>query len=438
MSADEQSRQSAAYPSPLVGWWAVGIFCLAALLSYTDRLILSALVDPIKQSLDLTDSAVSLLQGAAFALVYVFAGLVLGRLADQRRRMTILIIGVTVWCAGTVASGFAGSFGALFVARMFVGIGEAALAPAAVSVIADLIKPQHRGAAVGIFLMGTVLGGPVSIATGGKMLALANDGVFSGLPIVGGMEPWRIVLVIVGAAGFVVPILLLTLREPARREAAEAPNLVATVRRLWADWRLLAPAYLAMGLLSIGDYGLLSWMPSVLSRRFSMPPDELGMTFGLVTVLAGIVGCLVGGIGSDAAARRMGTAGRLKFSLAAAVLATVGAALACAGDVRLVLLGLGMWTLFSSVGSISGIAAIQNLIAGESRGVGMALVAFCNTLLGLGFGPTLVALVTERVLGNPASVGLAISAVVVPAGTVAVVLFALSSRHTAKREASVA
>lgn len=423
-----------AYPHPARAWWSVAVFCLAALVSYTDRLILSSLVDAVKASLDLSDSAVSLLQGAAFALVYVTAGLFLGRLADRSHRLTLLIGGVALWCFGTIAGGFAQSFGMLFLARMLVGVGEAALAPAAVSIIADSVPPQQRGTAVGIFLMGTVLGGPMSIATGSIMLSLANAGTFHAVPIVGMLEPWRAVLVLVGAVGLIVPLLLFTLREPARLESAPVPNLAATIRHLVADRRTLAPTYIAMGLLSIGDYGLLSWMPSVLSRRFSMAPDELGWAFGTVTVIAGVLGCLAGGVGSDAAERVRGTTGRLRFSAAAALAAVIGALLVSAGSQQLVLVGLGLWTCASSLAAISGIAAIQSLVPAEYRGVSMALVAFCNTLLGLGFGPTLVALVTEHVYRDPAAVGPAISTVVVPAGLVAVALFVLSGQAVTGRQ----
>lgn len=404
--------------------WTTAVFCLAALVSYTDRLILSALVDPIKASLGLSDSAVSLLQGAAFALVYVVAGLFLGRLADRTHRLAILIAGVSLWCLGTVAAAFAPSFAWLFAARVAVGVGEAALAPAAVSIIADTVPPARVGTAVGVFLMGTVLGGPVSISTGAFMLGLANAGAFSGLPIVGSLAPWRAVLALVGAVGLVVPLLMLTLREPPRRSAVSAPRLRETLGALVADRAVLVPTYLAMGLLSVGDYGLLSWVPSVLSRRFAMAPEQISWMFGLVTVAAGVAGSLAGGAGSDWAARRGGTLGRLRFSLASAAVAAIAAALIAVPDQRAVLLGLACWTLFSSVAAISGIAAIQELVAGESRGVGMALVAFCNTLLGLGFGPTLVAMVTDQVFGIPVAVAFAISIVVVPASVVALVLFA--------------
>jgi MFS family permease len=409
-------------------WWLVVVLCLSALVSYTDRLILGTLVDPIKSSLGVQDSAIGLLQGAAFAIVYVFFGLVLGRLVDQQRRKTILLIGSVVWSIGTVACGLASSFGPLLAARILVGAGEAALAPAAVSMIADSFSPARRGAAIGTFMVGFFIGGPVSITVGSVLLSMANTGMFASVPAIGSLVAWRAVLVITGLAGLIVPILVLTLREPVRRTTERVLPLGAMITRLSADRRSLVPTYLALGLLSIGDYGVLTWAPSALSRRFALPPQYLGEMFGMVTVLAGIAGCVMGGIFSDAAARLLGTRGRLVFSFSAALLACVGAALLRSSHLFAALSGLGLWTFGSGLGAISGVAAIQNLVPGEYRGVGIALVAFCNTLLGLGLGPSVIAWITDRVLRDPALVGLAITLAAVPAGTLAALMFLLASR----------
>lgn len=415
-------------------WWTVAVFCFAALVSYTDRLILGSLVDPLKKSLGIGDSAVSLLQGAAFVIVYVVAGLFVGRLADRRRRLTVLICGSAFWCIGTIASGLAPTFPELFLARVVVGIGEATLAPAAASIIADIFPPTKRGAALGCFMMGFVVGGPASIAIGGLMMSWANAGVFSGVPGVGTLEPWRAVLTLVGISGFVLPLLLLTLREPVRRETEQA-NLpfLATMRHLASYRRSLGPIYLALALLAVGDYGALTWIPSVLSRRFGLPPDQFGEALGSVLGIAGIVGCLIGGVASDRAARRLGTAGRLRLALAAAVVAAAAASLVCGSQMSLVLAGAGIWTVCSSIGSISGIAAIQNLVPNEYRGFGIAVLAFCNTLLGLGCGPTVVALLTENLYLGDVAVGQAVTTVALPAAAAAAILLLYSARNVATR-----
>ena len=429
----EMEYLTSRYPNSLRAWWAVAVFCFAGVVSYTDRLILSALVDPIRRSLEVSDSAVSLLQGAAFALVYVFSGLLLGRLADQRRRLSILIAGSLLWCVGTVACGLAGSFWALFLSRVAVGLGEAALLPAAVSIIADLFPPTRRGFAIGVFMLGFVVGGPLSITIGSVLLSLANQGLLDGVPIIGSLEPWRAVLVGVGIGGLAAPALFLTLREPVRQDSMPVLPLRAMLKRLSRDRQSLLPLYLAIGVLAIGDYGTLAWVPSLLSRRFDLAQAQLGAAFGVVTGIAGILGCLLGGLGSDLAARACGSRGRLLFCTGAAAFAAIGAALISSPQISVVLMGLGMWTLSSASAAIAGVAAIQNCVPAEYRGVGMALLTFCTTLLGLGCGPTVVALITDHVFGNPASVGFSIAVTAVPAGVIALVLFLLASRHAESR-----
>src|SRR5258707_1164259 len=126
-SADADFATTGEPPWPPVSraWWAVGAFCIAAILSYSDRQILSLLVDPIRADLHATDVQVSLLQGAAFALIYAVAGVALGRAADVLPRRWVIVTGILIWSFATLACGYAGSFWTLFAARAFVGVGEA-------------------------------------------------------------------------------------------------------------------------------------------------------------------------------------------------------------------------------------------------------------------------------------------------------------------------
>lgn len=411
------------YPSPRRSWWMVALLCLAGQVSYTDRYILGVLVDPIRHDLSIGDSGIGLLQGAAFAVIYVLAGLPLGRLADRGKRLRIIIAGAVLWCSGIILCGLAPSFNALFAGRLLVGIGEAALAPAAVSMIADAFPPQRRGLALGIFLTGTVLGSPTAISLGGAMLGALQAGRFEAFPPLAHLAPWRAVLLMIGAAGFLVPLLLLTVREPKRRTNETRTASVREVADgLLKDKGVLVPLYLGMALLSVGDYGLFSWVPTLLSRKFLMAPQELGTVFGVITSVAGVIGGLAGGFLSDVVARRYGSRARVLLPASASLLA-IAAGVSMAGNQTLVLAGLGLWTLASAIGGISGFAALQELVAGESRGVAIAIVAFCNTLLGLGAGPSLVALATERYFGDDLAVGRAIALVVAPAAAIACALF---------------
>jgi len=413
-------------------WWMVAVLFLTAVVSYTDRLILSVLVDPLRTDLGLTDSGVSLLQGAAFTLVYVFASLPLARVADRRCRRNLILAGACLWCLSTVLCGFAPGFGMLFVGRLFVGVGEATLVPAAVSMVADAFPPARRGTGIGLFAMGTVIGGPFGISAGGMLLAAATEGQFADWPVIGALAPWRSVLVFVGVAGLAIPLLLLTVREPTRIQPS-VDNRIATAAQHFIDRRsVLLPLYLGMALLSIGDYGLYSWAPTTLTRVFQWQSGKVGMTFGIVAAVAGIAGSVGGGLLSDAAGRRGGVRGRLIFCACAASAAALAGALVCIRREELVLLGIGLWLLTSTIAGIGGVAVLQEVVPGTLRATSASLLTFCNTLLGLGCGPTLIALATDHVYASPAAVGLAISTVALPAALTAALAF-LISRHRVER-----
>ena len=370
----------------------------------------------------------SLLQGAAFAIVYVFAGLPLGVLADRKTRRTLVLLGSIVWTSGTFLCGLAPGFWSLFGARILVGVGEAALAPAAASIISDSFPAHLRGTALGVFMMGMVVGGPGSVGIGGALLAQAQQGAFATWPAVNTLADWRLVLVLVGAAGLAIPLLALTVAEPPRQEREREASISAVVEQVRSHRVLLLSLLVGVALLSVGDYGLYSWVPSTLTRRFAWAPDKIGGYFSFITTCTGIAGAVLGGLLSDVAAKRFGEPARYRVAGAAAILGAVAAFCVAGPNPEYVLFGLGLWTLASSFGAIGGIAALQQAMPNEMRGIAMSFVAFCNTLLGLGVGPTMVASVTEFGFKRPEAVGSAIAIVVVPAALLSCVLFFFAQR----------
>jgi MFS family permease len=236
-------------------------------------------------------------------------------------------------------------------------------------------------------------------------------------------------LIVIGIFGLVVPFLAATIREPPRfeRTGSTTPNLRQAAAGFVSRGGALVPLYLGMALLSIGDYGVLSWMPSLLSRRFAMSPAAIGGVFGAVSAAGGITGSLIGGILSDRAERRGGSRARLAAIAVAAFVAGAGAFFLAGARPGVALAGLGIWTFASALAGTGGMAALGVVVPNEIRGVGVSLVAFCNTLLGLGLGPTVVALTTDHVYRNPVAVGLAMATAIVPAGVLAALLFARSA-----------
>jgi MFS family permease len=299
----------AAYPEPSRAWFAVVAFCIAAILSYTDRQILSLLVDPLRAEFGLSDTNVSLLQGIAFALIYAFAGLPLGRMADILPRRRVIIAGVVVWSLATLWCGLSRSFGELFAARMLVGIGEAALAPAATSMIADYFPARRRGTATGVFVMGQIAGSGVAIALGGTILQLAQSGAFRDIPLIGTVAPWRATLMILATPGLLVALLIFCIVEPPRRRAPDrqaAVPLGDVGRILIAHRRTLGPIYFGMAILSVGDFSLQNWMPTLLSRQYGLSPGEIGAQLGPAAIIGALIGTLSAGLCSATAMPRSG------------------------------------------------------------------------------------------------------------------------------------
>jgi MFS family permease len=430
---DANSGHESAYPRPSTAWWGVTLFTLGAILSYTDRQILTILVDPIRASLHLTDTQVSLLQGAAFAVVYSCIGLPLGRIADLVPRKALLMLAIALWSAGTAACGLVHSFGALLGARFVVGVGEAALAPAGNSLIGEYFPPDRRGMAMGVFLTGIVVGAGAAIAIGGGLLQFAEESSLRVVPVVGTLAPWQVVLLVAGIAGLVMCAALATVHEPAGRSfspgllRARLMELGEIGRAFHSHAAVLAPLYGALVFWSIVDNALLSWTPALLMRRFAWSPGEVGARLGAIVILTGVVGTPAGGFICDRVTARWGMRARFPLLLIVALGGILGVSVGLLGMPVEALASAGGWIFFSSVMGTIAIVTILDILPQESRGFGTSTIAFSNIMLGLGLGPTLVALVTDKVFHDPHAVGYAMSCIIAPSVLMAILLYTVAT-----------
>jgi MFS family permease len=408
------------FPPASAAWWAVAVFSGAALLSYTDRQILTLLVDPLRHDLRISDTQFSVLQGAAFAVLYSIVGLPLGRIADLVPRKRLLLLAVGTWSLGTAACGFAASFDQLLAARLLVGIGEAAFGPAAMSLIADFFPLQRRATAIGVFFIGMLVGSGAGIAIGGTLLGLARRGAFATVPIVRSLAPWRSVLALAGIAGVGIFLLLLTVREPGQRRFSwrnlrAHTGLAAAMRPFIERSTLLLPLYAALAAANIVDYSLLTWTPALLARRFAYSPLDIAATLGTVAMIATLAGTPAGGALTDWCTRRWGSRSRMTLTLAVTPLGLLAAPVGILGTGPQTLIAAGCWMLISAVIAVAGIATMLDLLPTESRGLATATIGFTNTIVGLGIGPSLVALAADHVYGGATAVGPAMSTVITPA-----------------------
>jgi MFS family permease len=400
------------YPRRSYAWYVVAVLIGTAIVSYTDRQVLSLLVDPLRQELGITDTQVSLLLGTAFAVIYGIAGIPFGLLADRISRRNLIFFGVIVWSIGTIACGYSHSFGQLFAARIVVGLGESVLSPAAISLISDYFPPSRRGAAVGCFLSGIAIGIGSSILIGGGVLDLVETGVLARTPLAA-LAPWRLVMLLIGVPGLVWAFLILTIREPVRR-AAEAkidPGASGSSgARITA--RVVIPIYLVVAMASLVDNAVGAWSPTLLIRTFGRDPAAVGVQLGLGLTIAFGGGVLLGGWLSDKAGLKGGWRYKLWVCLAASALILPVAAAIDSRHLATVMTAVPLYFTLSGIVTACGFSAILDAVPNRRRGFAMAVSFFLNVALGAGIGPSSVALASSRLFGESAGLGPAIASVV--------------------------
>ena len=246
---------------------------VAAALSYTDRFILNILLPAIQSDLSLTDVDASFVQGLAFALIYGTAAIPLGALADRGHSRRIISVGIITWSIGTTACAFAHNFPELFGARVVVGLGEACLMPAAASMIAEEIPQSRQGFALGLLMMGTAIGGGLSVYAGGVLLDL-----FGRLPALR-IVPWRATLAALGLAGLCFAVFF---RWAVRRFRHRGTTLARAHLGQWSEaraflhgkGRMLTVALGATALLVMTDvrrFGLVSYVIDTSLRAKADP-----------------------------------------------------------------------------------------------------------------------------------------------------------------------
>lgn len=406
---------------PTRAWAAVGVLALVGTLNYVDRFLPGVLAEPIKQELALSDTAIGVINGFGFLIVYAVLGIVIARVADRGMFGAVIAGCLTLWGSMTMLGGAVQSGFQLALTRVGVAVGEAGSTPAAHAYVARNFVPEKRSAPLAVITMSIPVASAASLL-GGGMLAESMG--------------WRMAFVVMGGISVLLAPLVLwvvgsrqTLPTPPARERAAAVN--------W--WDLLRkPSFLAMvagtALVSAAGYSLTTFAPAFLMRTRGMSLGEVGISYGLATGLLGILGLLIVGRIADRLASRdprwlLWIVVILIAALlpASALAFVVESKMAC---VWLLALGYVIGTAYLA----PSIAAIQRLVLPEQRATASAIFLFFNATLG-SVGPFLTGVISDSLTAElgPQALGRALLILVPTMQLVAIGCYALAA-HRYRRD----
>lgn len=402
-------------------WFVVLVLLLAYTVSFIDRQVIGLLVEPIKRDLVLTDTQFSVIAGFAFALFYATVGLLLGRAADRWNRRNLILVGVLVWVPATAACGYATSFATLFLARALVAVGEAALNPAAYSLLIDYFPQHQRAQAMSLYTSGVYLGSGLAFLVGGTVMAAASAADQVLLPILGPLDPWRATFVLVALPGILVFGLMLAIREPSRSgEVGQSqPAGHASLRWILRHLGFYAPAVGGLAILAVVTFVLGVWVPAIFVRTWEWSAGQIGLSYGAIILTCGIPGMLLSGMLADALSSGNHHQAPIRVALVGALLtALCTAALGSANSPAMALAALAGATFFVAAPIALGPAILLPLTPNRLRGQVAAASMLCFNLIGLGLGPLLVALLTDHVFADAGMVNRSVGIVTTSAAAV--------------------
>jgi len=364
---------------------------------------MSVLIGPIRQDFNISDFQYSLLHGFAFSMFYITLGLPIARLADKYPRFNIISIGVLLWSFMTCICGFTKNFISLFLARMGVGVGEAALSPAAFSILSDIYPKEKLPQATAIYSLGITIGGGLAYILGGivyEYFATVNLDAFL---FFGSLQPWQMTFFAVGLPGFLIALCLKCLPEPPRTSnqtpsyTEENNSSIYDVLEFFkSNWQVYIGIIGSMSLMSVLGYGIMAWYPELLIRIYNIDRSLAGSHFGLVFIVAGSAGALLGGWLCSRLISRGVIDAPVRIIICVSILwaiPTLIAPFSNSSELAMIM----AWPIVFFLNSYFGIGVSAIVLATpyDMRAQASAILLFFTNLFGLTFGPTAVAILTD-------------------------------------------
>ncbi len=367
--------------TPAYAWYALALLMLVYVLNFLDRTIIYILFPLIKKEMDFSDTQLALLGTTSFVIFYTVLGIPFGRMADKGSRTKIIAIGVVIWSLFSGLTAFAGDFWTIFFCRVMVGVGEATLGPAAISLLSDYFPPVKRATVTSIYSMGIAIGAGLAALLGGSLSQFG----------------WRTAFMIVGFPGIVLGILVFVLKEPERTVAA-----ATDVNYSSTDWKRLLTnrsfILLCIGyaLLGLATNNLSIWGATFYSRLHKFDLPTIGFYGGVLTLVAGIPATLFGGVIADKFRKRSRGGRMLYGSLLSLISVPFWLLLIFTDNAYLILLA-NFVLLAAALGWLGAAAADVTEIAGINlRGLGIAIYFFSVNIAAYLIGSNLIGYLNDR------------------------------------------
>jgi MFS family permease len=364
---------------PGYAWYALSLLTIVYVLNFLDRTLIYLLFTPIKAEMHLTDTQLALLGTTSFVIFYTLLGIPFGRMADRVSRKKLIAGGLAVWALFSGLTGFAHDFWTIFLCRVMVGVGEATLGPAALSLLSDYFPPRIRATVQAIYSSGIAIGAGLAFFLGGWIAK--NYG-------------WRWAFYLLGFPGLVFAVLVLLLKERPRGQTETAAATATSYSR--GDWRVLFTSrpliylYLGYALFGLAANSLSIWGATFFTRVHGMDIALIGKLGGILSIAAGVPGTILGGYVADRL-RRKGRGGRMLFSACGALIAVpcwIG--LLFSNSVALLLVANFILLALSLMWLGPAAADVHEIAGPKLRGLGIGIYFFAVNIAAYAIGAPLV------------------------------------------------
>jgi MFS family permease len=393
-AVEPKSANSVAPAEQKIGgyaWYALGLLTFVYLLNFLDRTLIYILFAPIKKEMSFSDFELGLLGTTSFVIFFTLLGIPFGRLADRSSRKNMIAAGLAVWSLFSGLTGFASGFWPLFFCRVMVGVGEATLGPAALSLLSDYFPPRMRATVQSVYASGVTLGAGLAFFFGGWI------GQYFG---------WRTAFYFLGFPGLVVAVLVFLLREQPRGHTE-----VSTVKYTSQDWKVLFRStplryhYAGYALFGLASNSLSIWGPTFITRVHGYNLATIGFYAGILSLVAGVPATVLGGYLSDRL-RRVGPGGRMRLtSLAALFAIPIWLLLLFSTSPGLLLLSNFVLLGLSLLWVGPAMADVHDIAGPHLRGLGIGIFICAVNLTAYGVGAPLIGKIND-ILGAATNPGM--------------------------------